>query len=95
VWRGIFADVFGKPVVTLETQEGSAYGAALLALAGEYSSVAELCGLAIREVEVVRPGVDAGVYAVGYGVYRGLYPALREAGRGAGCGPGGPPHNGS
>ncbi len=79
VWRRIFADVFGKPVVTLETQEGSAYGAALLALAGEYSSVAELCGVAIRVVEVVRPGANAGVYEAGYAVYRGLYPALRAA----------------
>ena len=35
------ADILGKRVVTLETQEGSAYGAALLALAGtgEYGSV--------------------------------------------------------
>ena len=28
-WRQMLADVFGKPVVTLETQEGSAYGAAI------------------------------------------------------------------
>ena len=30
-WRQMLADVFGKPVVMLATQEGSAYGAALLA----------------------------------------------------------------
>ena len=33
-WRQMLADVFRKRVVTLETQEGSAYGAALLALTG-------------------------------------------------------------
>ena len=33
-WRQMLADVFAKRVVTLETQEGSAYGAALLALVG-------------------------------------------------------------
>ena len=40
-WHQLFADIFNERVVTLETQEGSAYGAALLALVGtgEYSSV--------------------------------------------------------
>ena len=33
-WRQLLADILNKKVVTLETQEGSAYGAALLALAG-------------------------------------------------------------
>ncbi len=33
-WRQMLADVFAKPVVSLETEEGSAYGAALLALVG-------------------------------------------------------------
>ena len=33
-WRGLLAGILNKRVVTLETQEGSAYGAALLALAG-------------------------------------------------------------
>jgi xylulokinase len=64
--------------VTLETQEGSAYGAALLALAGEYASVRELCGVAIREVGTVLPDAgNAAVYREGYRVYRGLYPAVR------------------
>ncbi len=33
-WRQMLADIFAKPVVTLESQEGSAYGAALLSLVG-------------------------------------------------------------
>jgi xylulokinase len=33
-WRQMFADVLGKRVSVLESQEGSAYGAALLALVG-------------------------------------------------------------
>ena len=43
--------------MTLETQEGSAYGAALLALAGtgEYGSVPEVCRAAIRETDSVSP----------------------------------------
>ena len=57
-WRGLLADILNKRVVTLETQEGSAYGAALLALAGtgEYGSVPEVCRAAIRETDSVSPG---------------------------------------
>src|SRR5215475_13344255 len=33
-WQQMIADVFGKPVSILENQEGSAYGAALLAVLG-------------------------------------------------------------
>jgi xylulokinase len=67
-------------VVTLETQEGSAYGAALLALAGtgEYASVQEVCRAAIRETESVTPNAgDAAFYAKAHRVYRALYPALK------------------
>ena len=79
-WRQMLADVFGKPVVTLATQEGSAYGAALLALVGTgaYSSVPEVCKAVIREVESVSPRPrEADIYAAGHRVYRSLYPALR------------------
>ena len=49
-WRRLLADIFGKRVVTLETQEGSAYGAALLALAGTgaYASVPKLAAPSSR-----------------------------------------------
>src|SRR5579872_2399985 len=56
-WRALLASVLNKRVVTLETQEGSAYGAALLALAGTgaYGSVPEVCRAAIRETQSVSP----------------------------------------
>src|SRR3954471_1639544 len=78
-WRQVLASVLDREVVTLATQEGSAYGAALLALAGsgEYGSVAEVCDAAIRETERVGPcAADAEVYAKGHSVYQALYPAL-------------------
>jgi xylulokinase len=79
-WRKLLADILGKPIVTLETQEGSAYGAALLALVGtgEFASVPEVCRAAIREVETVEP--DAGqakAYAERHSIYQSLYPALQ------------------
>jgi sugar (pentulose or hexulose) kinase len=55
-----------------------AYGAALLALAGKYGSVIEVCRAAIREVESCAPrAVEAEYYARGYAIYRSLYPVLR------------------
>jgi xylulokinase len=77
-WRQVLASVFGKRVVQLETQEGSAYGAALLALAGSgaFASVPEVCAAVIREVDAVNPGPEAPFYARAHRVYQGLYPAL-------------------
>ena len=81
-WRGLLAGILNKRVVTLETQEGSAYGAALLALAGtgEYGSVPDVCREAIRETDSVcaRDG-DAAFYEKGHRVYQSLYPALYPA----------------
>jgi xylulokinase len=79
-WRQMFADVFGKRVATLETQEGSAYGAALLALVGtgEYASVGEVCSATIRESASLDPRAgESAVYAAGHRQYRALYPALK------------------
>jgi xylulokinase len=79
-WRGLLANILGKRVVTLETQEGSAYGAALLALAGtgEYSSVPEVCRAAIRETASVEPTeADAQFYSRAHRIYRAAYPALQ------------------
>jgi xylulokinase len=79
-WRQVLASVLNRSVVTLETQEGSAYGAALLALAGagESGSVEEVCRTAIRETERVQPCADdSAVYAKGHATYQALYPALK------------------
>jgi len=79
-WRQLLADILNRKVVTLATQEGSAYGAALLALAGtgEYASVPEVCRVAIREVDSIAPREpEAAFYARAHLVYRALYPALK------------------
>jgi xylulokinase len=80
-WRQMLADVFTKPVVSLETEEGSAYGAALLALVGtgEYASVEEAAQTVIREAGWIVPQPEAvEVYAAGHRGYGSLYPALRS-----------------
>ncbi len=86
-WHQLFADIFDLKVATLETQEGSAYGAALLALVGtgEYKSAAEVCSQAVKEVSVKEPQTDAAeFYAKRYAIYRSLYPALKDTFRAIG-----------
>ncbi|MBV8894918.1 MAG: xylulokinase [Acidobacteriaceae bacterium] len=81
-WHQLFADIFDRKTATLETQEGSAYGAALLAMigTGEYASAAEVCRVAIKEVAVKHPNENAAdFYRKSYRIYRSLYPALRSA----------------
>jgi len=79
-WRQLLADVFAKPVVTLASQEGSALGAALLAMVGtgEYANVPEACRAVISEAARVEPReAAAATYARGHKVFQSLYPALR------------------
>jgi xylulokinase len=79
-WRQVLASILEKPVVTLETQEGSAYGAALLALVGTdaYASVPEVCRSVIRETGSVAPrATESEFYQNGHSVYHAIYPALK------------------
>jgi xylulokinase len=81
-WHQLFADVFGVRVVTLQTQEGSAYGAALLAMVGtgHYTTVQQACRDLIKEVEEKTPDESAhGYYERAYSVFGSLYPALKQA----------------
>ncbi|MBS1824015.1 MAG: xylulokinase [Acidobacteria bacterium] len=77
-WRQMFADVFGCTVTTLESQEGSAHGAALLALAAESEPVEQVCRRAIREVNTHTPDpTQSAFYRRAHAAYQGAYPALR------------------
>ncbi len=79
-WRQMLADIFCKPVVTLETQEGSAYGAALLAQVGTgvYDTVPDACRATVRETEWLESRChEAQQYARGHEIYKALYPTLK------------------
>jgi xylulokinase len=79
-WKQLMADVLNKKITTLESQEGSAYGAALLAVVGTggYKSVEECCSVAIQEVEQVLPDpVPAAEYAKRHKIFQSIYPALQ------------------
>ena len=81
-WRQVLANVLNREVVRLETEEGSAYGAALLALAGcEHSGdVRAVCAEAVKQRDSVAPyPATAALYAEGHKKYQALYPAVRGA----------------
>ena len=80
-WRQIQADVFGRKVVTVNTEEGAAYGVALLAAvgAGEYKNIQQACAATIRvekETSVNRPAKK--YYDRAFPVYQKLYPSLKD-----------------
>jgi len=82
LWRQILADVMATEMVTVNTTEGAAYGAALLAGvgAGAWGSVPEACQAVIHAVDRVSPDAQAaGLYARLYDEYRALYPALKPS----------------
>lgn len=81
LWRQMQADVFDAEVVTINIDEGPAFGVALLAGvgAGIYASVEEACGSTIRVVSRTSPHRHrTRVYQECYEIYRALYPLLRE-----------------
>jgi xylulokinase len=80
LWRQILADVLQVELVTVNTTEGAAYGAALLAGAGDgnWNTVEEGCREAIQVVERTQPQPGtAAAYQDLYPQYRALYPALK------------------
>jgi xylulokinase len=81
LWRQILASVLETELVTVNTTEGAAYGAALLAAvgAGAWPDVPSACNEAVQITGRVRP-LEAQVeaYRRTYPVYRQLYPALRS-----------------
>ena len=81
VWRQILADVLESELVTVNTTEGAAYGAALLAgvAAGLWPNVDTACEQTIRVSDRIEPNVtNVSRYAEMYRQYQSLYPALRS-----------------
>jgi xylulokinase len=78
-WRQLQADIYNKPVATINAQEGPAYGVAILAGVGTgvWKSVPEAGRAVIRETERLRPDPRrAKFYAKAHEQYQRLYRAL-------------------
>ncbi len=81
IWRQILADIFGVELVTVNAEEGAAYGAALLAAvgAGVWPDVPSASSQVTKITGSTKPNsAQSAVYDHYYAAYRALYPALQE-----------------
>ena len=82
LWRQILASVLEAELVTVNTTEGAAYGAALLAGvgAGAWTDVKSACTTCIRITGSTLPDPShAETYERSYPLYQELYPALKAS----------------
>ena len=80
VWQQIIADALAAPLVSVNTTEGGAFGAAILAsvTAGIFDDVRSACAAMIQTGAQAEPGKDQAAYAERYSVYQSLYPTLKD-----------------
>ena len=79
-WRQLQADIYGATAVTINAEEGPAYGVALLAAVGtgRFKDVRQACKSAISVTRTVNPQPKLKkLYEKNYAQYRRLYPALK------------------
>ena len=83
LWRQMLSDVMQVNVQTMESKEGPALGAAILAgvAAGVFPSVVEGCRICVRAGarKSVPNAAEVKRYDAIYGLYQSLYPAMRPA----------------
>jgi xylulokinase len=80
-WRQLQADIYGTPCVTINSEEGPAYGVALLAAVGtgRFKNVRQACQSAISITRTIKPRpAQKKLYAHYHRQYRALYPALKD-----------------
>ncbi len=80
-WRQVQADIYGQQVVTINAEEGPAFGVALLAAVGTgaYDNVVEACRATIQVVDKTKPVTkNRKVYNAAYPLYGKLYQSLKE-----------------
>jgi len=79
-WRQMQADIYGRDVAVINSDEGPAYGVAILAGVGTgvWSTVPEACAAVIRETERLSPNASvAAKYQRWHAQYGRLYEALK------------------
>lgn len=81
LWRQMQADIFEMDVWTLNSKEGPAFGAAILAAvgAGEYQKVEEACDTMIQKVDSCSPNEKLfEIYRKTYKLYNSIYPRVKD-----------------
>lgn len=80
IWREILANVLNCEIVSLETEQGVSYGAAILAMVGSglYKTVEEATAVLVKRREKVLPMSEMVMkYEEKYQYFRRIYPALK------------------
>ncbi len=81
LWHSIQAGVYNYPVSSLAVSEGSAYGAAILAMVGGeiYDTVEDACEAVIKVTTTTNPvAAEASVYERMFPIYRRAYRQLAD-----------------
>jgi xylulokinase len=81
LWRQIQADVYGQEVEIVATEEGAAYGAAILAGvgAGQWTSVDAACNEIVQTEKRIAPQPEISqLLQERYAAYRRMYPAIKS-----------------
>ncbi len=82
IWSQMLADILGTPLEPVQTTEGAAFGAAILAGvgAGVWGSVTEAVGQTVRTGSPILPDAHRTLqYGQAYDRFRSLYPAINGA----------------
>lgn len=79
LWRKILAGCYDISIKTLKSNEGAAFGAAILAgvASGVYKSVEDACDELIKPDQVCTPENTEAYNAV-YNIYREIYPSVKK-----------------
>lgn len=81
-WKQLQADVYGCEIATIGSDQGPAFGAAIMAGvgAGVYKSIPEACDAIIQVVQRTEPNpANVKEYNEYYAVYHSLYPGIKDA----------------
>lgn len=81
-WKQLQADIYGLEIATINSDQGPAFGAAIMAGvgAGMYKSIPEACDALIKVVERTEPNAEkVKEYNDYYQVYHSLYPGIKDA----------------
>ncbi|MEG2437591.1 MAG: FGGY-family carbohydrate kinase, partial [Cetobacterium sp.] len=79
-WKQMIADIFNLRVDTVNSTEGPAYGAAILAMVGDglYKDVNVACEALIKVIDTKYPNENnRKIYDEKYLKFKRLYPALK------------------
>lgn len=78
LWRQILADVLQADIATVNSTEGAAYGAAVLAAVGNglFESVPAACDAWVTVTDSTVPSAESASYDASYATFKQLYPTL-------------------